>query len=275
MAAADESYEAKVKKNEELRAELLRLNTEIDERLRHKGVPVKRQATKASVNPIYDSPIHRENERVKRENAKLLKKLRENSSVTELQHTRDLIAEKQKQIDEVKSLNAALEQVTRHQSKGLEQVQRLENEADSLARCHAEDMLRMKEDLKRERQVRDDTQKQVTLNQQKIAGLKQRISAAKQPIADKWTTVEQLRDALDAKEIVLKELQQSVEDAKKNNGADEELRQLRRSHREHAATTGKLQQSIHHLRQEIVETDKVLKMSASPYLWKYTERQAH
>eukprot|EP01061_Rhynchopus_euleeides_P018215 TRINITY_DN30126_c0_g1_i1.p3 TRINITY_DN30126_c0_g1~~TRINITY_DN30126_c0_g1_i1.p3 ORF type:complete len:274 (+),score=145.41 TRINITY_DN30126_c0_g1_i1:118-939(+) len=270
-----DDYEAKVKRNEELRAELLQLNKEIDDKLRNKGVAVKGKVKTSNVNPLYDSPVHRENERVKRENARLLKKLRENTCVAELQHTRDLIAEKQKQIDEVKTLNHALEQVTRHQSKGLEQVQRLENEVDSLARCHAEDLLKLKDELREERQARDDVQKQVTANQQKIANLKQRIAAAKQPIAEKWTSIDQLKDALSAKEAVMQEMQESVDEAKRTNGNDEELKQLRREHREQVATTQKLKQSIASLRQEILETDKVLKMSATPHLWKYADRAAH
>ena len=268
-----EDDDEKIRVNDELRAELVRLNAEIDAKLRSRGVTLKGRAGKTpTLNPAYDSPVHRENEKVKRENARLLKRLRESTSLTEVQQARDMIAEKQKQIDEVRLANHTLEQVTKNQGKGLEQVTRIEGELAAIARSHNEEVARLKETLREERATRDALQQRVNANQTRLSSMKARVAAAKAPVHDRWASAEQLRDAVQAKEGVLRTLTESVEEAKRNNGADEELRMLRRDYREQTAATTKLHQCIHDVKESILEADKVLKMSASPYVWKYSER---
>eukprot|EP01060_Flectonema_neradi_P037161 TRINITY_DN739_c1_g1_i1.p1 TRINITY_DN739_c1_g1~~TRINITY_DN739_c1_g1_i1.p1 ORF type:complete len:289 (+),score=79.27 TRINITY_DN739_c1_g1_i1:1723-2589(+) len=273
---ADEDYDKEVetlaKKNDELRTELWQLNEEITRRLRNKGelLPPLGSRVVQATNALYQTPEMKEHEKARRENARLLKKLRENTSLIEVQEIKDALAEKQKQIDEIELQNSTLEQVSRHQSKGLEHVTRLETELDEIARAHSRDVMQYKKDIKAERATRDEIQKQVTVNQVKIANLKTRISSAKSPLAEKWGSIDQLRQQLDKKDAILEDLTRQVEEARKSNNTDEELKQLRKEYRENTAEVQKLQSIIQETKQKVVETEKVLQMSASPYLWKFS-----
>ena len=275
--AMGEEYEKEVeslaKKNDELRTELWQLNEEITKRLRSKGelLPPLGSRVVQATNALYQTPEMKEHEKARRENARLLKKLRENTSLLEVQEIKDALAEKQKQIDEIELQNSTLEQVSRHQSKGLEHVTRLETELDEIARVHSRDVMKYKKDIKSERAARDEIQKQVTMNQVKIASLKTRINSAKSPLAEKWGSIDQLRQQLDKKDAILEDLSRQVEEARRNNNTDEELKQLRKEYRENTSEVQKLQSIIQETKQKVVETEKVLQMSASPYLWKFSK----
>eukprot|EP01059_Diplonema_ambulator_P019952 TRINITY_DN33637_c0_g1_i1.p2 TRINITY_DN33637_c0_g1~~TRINITY_DN33637_c0_g1_i1.p2 ORF type:complete len:298 (+),score=155.62 TRINITY_DN33637_c0_g1_i1:63-896(+) len=272
--ADEEKIAALVKRNEELRKELIGLNNELNEKLKVRGehlVATGHVGPKIeTANRLYDSPAIRENDKLKRDNAKLLRRLRENPGVQEIQILKDSLAEKEQQVNDLKLQNETLEQVTKHQGQGMAQVVRLEQELDEMQRKHGAEMLKLKEELRVERAARDEAQKQVTANQAKMSALKARISVAKSPLAEKWASMDKMKEDLEKKEEQLKALNTAIEEARKD--VDNDLRTLRKEHREQAATITSLQNEIAETKQKISETDKILQMSSSPYLWKFTQQ---
>eukprot|EP01063_Lacrimia_lanifica_P024225 TRINITY_DN32173_c0_g1_i1.p2 TRINITY_DN32173_c0_g1~~TRINITY_DN32173_c0_g1_i1.p2 ORF type:complete len:300 (+),score=159.76 TRINITY_DN32173_c0_g1_i1:103-1002(+) len=276
-------YERKVEKNKLLRAELMRLNEEIDSKLRSKGVVVgsvagnnngaanRRKSSApagAAENALYNSPLAKENELLKKENARLTKRLRDNPLLMEVQQIRNVLANKQKQIDDMEEKNRTLEQVARHQCKGIERIVSIEEEMATIQRQHQEETHRLKEELKTERQGRDEAKKRVSANQAKLNTLRDRIKAAKSPLLEKWASVDQVKQTLATKDVIINELTAELEKAKKSNGTDEELKTLRKQLKEKMNDATKLQKLIKDLKLRTAETDKLLKLSASPYMWK-------
>eukprot|EP01064_Diplonema_japonicum_P006290 TRINITY_DN1419_c0_g2_i1.p1 TRINITY_DN1419_c0_g2~~TRINITY_DN1419_c0_g2_i1.p1 ORF type:complete len:297 (+),score=95.84 TRINITY_DN1419_c0_g2_i1:58-891(+) len=267
----DTKIEDLVKRNEELRKELIGLNNELNDKLKLRGESL---GTMAQVGPkietanhLYDSPAIKENDKMKRDNARLLRKLRENSSLQEIQVLKDSLVEKENQIRDMKTQNETLEQVTKHQGQGMANVARLEAELDNVQRKHGTEILRLKEELRTERSLRDDVQKQVTANQNKINSLRARITVAKSPAAEKWPLIDQMKQDLEKKEESLQQLNSKIEDTRKE--ADRDLKVLRKEHREQAQSIAAVQAKISAAKTKVSETEKVLQMSSSPYLWKF------
>lgn len=257
-------------KNDALREQLLALNQEIDRKLQQKGEHVS--STVAQRNEFYDKPVVRENEKARRENQRLLKKLHENQGLMELQAVQNELAERRLRIKDLREQNETLRKVAKLQGKGLERVQKFDNDLNELRRTHMEEVRRLKDELRQEKKLKEEAQKQVMQNQSKINNLRDRIAAAQSPLAAEWARIDELREDLRKKEAEVQALTQEVEEARRQP-ADEETKALLKERRELTGETQRLKTQLEAVREKIQETDKVLQMSASPYLWKYQQQQ--
>eukprot|EP01065_Artemidia_motanka_P036760 TRINITY_DN4476_c1_g2_i1.p1 TRINITY_DN4476_c1_g2~~TRINITY_DN4476_c1_g2_i1.p1 ORF type:complete len:302 (+),score=130.53 TRINITY_DN4476_c1_g2_i1:59-907(+) len=260
-------------RNAELRAELLQLNKDVDRRLHQRGESVAGGgAAAAQRNVFYESPVVRENERARKINQRLAKRLHDNQALLELQQLQNAVTERRRRVRELSQQNQTLEQVGRLQGKGLDEAKRFEDELQSIRRTHAEDVHRLKEELRTEKKRKDAAHRAVITNQSKLNALRDRIAQAQGPMAAEWQRADQRREELEQKRREVTSLTEKVEDARRQP-LDEDTRGLIREKRELTQQAQQLQRQIDDTKVRLAETDKVLQMSASPYLWKY-QRQA-
>eukprot|EP01060_Flectonema_neradi_P018183 TRINITY_DN2499_c4_g1_i1.p1 TRINITY_DN2499_c4_g1~~TRINITY_DN2499_c4_g1_i1.p1 ORF type:complete len:429 (+),score=126.00 TRINITY_DN2499_c4_g1_i1:88-1287(+) len=172
--------------NEDLRQQLLHLNSQLDDALNKRGektvqiTRIHRQAAGKDANGEINEveKLHHEIEKMRKLNTKLHEKLRQSDAIGRLNELTNILGEKTREVEQAKEEHRSLENIAKHQQKKLAIVHDVEERIEAARYQHHTEMKELKDKISSLKQCKDSDDKVIKNQQQQINLLQMKIRAA-------------------------------------------------------------------------------------------------
>eukprot|EP01059_Diplonema_ambulator_P030653 TRINITY_DN5335_c0_g1_i1.p1 TRINITY_DN5335_c0_g1~~TRINITY_DN5335_c0_g1_i1.p1 ORF type:complete len:448 (+),score=194.93 TRINITY_DN5335_c0_g1_i1:42-1346(+) len=202
--------------NEDLRQQLLSLNSQLDDALNQRGEKIV-QITRMRKEPDVDK-LQRDIDKMRKVNSKLQDKIMQSESVGQIHELQNVVNEKARQVEVLREENRSLENVARNQAKKLASVQYIEDRINQARDQHIEEMRHCKEKIQKLKAMKDEDDKMVKHQQQQLNLLQAKMKAAGQAKGPK--SYSELEKKLGEKQSLVEDLKYQVHTLTKANEAE-------------------------------------------------------
>ena len=247
--------------NEELRQQLLQLNSQLDDALNKRGektvqiTRIHRQAAAKDANgEINDvEKLHQEIEKMRKLNTRLHEKLRQSDAIGRLNELTNILNEKTREVDQAKEEHRSLENIAKHQQKKLAVVQDVEDRIEAARYQHHTEMKEIKDKVMKLKHCKDSDDKLIKQQQQQINLLQMKIRASSASKVNPKSQAD-LEQRFTEKSHQVEKLRYKVNELTKSN--DAEKRRIHTQMKGPSSELRSLQSEVERLRSELKAQDE-------------------
>uniref|UniRef100_A0A7S1Q4L1 Lebercilin domain-containing protein n=1 Tax=Neobodo designis TaxID=312471 RepID=A0A7S1Q4L1_NEODS len=250
--SSDDSREiAELRKaNLALRAELLSLNTKLDEQLGQRGQRVSRAPAVARGAAMLPSDrLSAKNDQLRRENAELREQLNRPHIQQRMSEIRNAIGHVLKQLEDANSELKGLQNVQAHQDQQLVRIRAVEAEMAATRGDHAEVLRRAKEQSRQLKDVREADMAEYSKLIRHVERMEEKVKVQNE-IGAAVKSVETVKEQVDEKDRMIDALKYQVAVLSRTSAGDKKKTK---------AVRDRLQRELHNLREEASSLRKQVK----------------